>query len=76
MQIIKDEKVLKGRALQKLTCQTKFKASASPQMTENEQSMCSYSTKGMEGCSSIVLSDYNAHVEIGISLRFDKKYFG
>ena len=57
MVIIKDEEVSKGRALQKLPNPTEFQASASPQMTENEQSPWRCSTKGMEVCSSILLSD-------------------
>ena len=48
----------KGRALENLPSQTEFQASASPLMTENEQSLRSFSTKGMEVCSSIILSDY------------------
>ena len=58
MQTIKVKKVSKGRALQNLPSQTEFQASASPLMTENEQFLWRCSTKGMEVCSSIVLSDY------------------
>ena len=67
MQIIKDEKVSKGRALQKLPSQTEFQASVSPQKTENEQSLQSSSTKGLEVCSSVVLSDYTCTYVTGDS---------
>ena len=56
IQTIKYQKVSKNKALKILLCQTKFEAFASLKMTENEQSLQSCSNKGIEVCSSIVMS--------------------
>ena len=67
MQTVKDKKVSKGRALKKLPSHVEFWTSYSPQMTENEQSLRRCSTKGMDVCSSIVLSDYTCTHVTGAS---------
>ena len=67
LQIIKDEKSFKAMNLEKLPSQNKFCASSSPETTEIEQSLGSCSTKGMEVCSSVVLSDYTCTHVMGYS---------
>jgi len=55
---IRQKNVSKERELQKLTNHFDIWKPFSPLKTENEQSLRRCSTKGMEVCFSVVLSDY------------------
>ena len=57
-QIVKVEKSFKGKSIAEIAYSFRIFTSFSPQKTENEQSLQRCSTKGMDVCTSIVLSDY------------------
>ena len=57
-QIVKVEKIFKGKSIEEIAYSFRNLTSFSPQKTENEQSLRKCSTKGMDVCSSIVLSQH------------------
>ena len=57
-QIVKVEKSFKEMSIAEITYTFQILTSFSPQKTENEKSLRRCLTKGMDVCTSIVLSDY------------------
>ena len=57
-QIAKVEKSFNGKSIAEIAYSFQILTSFSPQKTENEQSLRRCSTKGMDVCPGIVLSDY------------------
>ena len=57
-QIVKVEKSFKGKSIAEIAYSFRTLTSFTPQKMDNEQSLRRCSTKGMNVCTSIVLSNY------------------